>query len=61
MDIKNISPLVQLLDQIAKKGSTKLKPSQTNKVKVQPKTSECYDTIVKAVTSIKKYTLLRQP
>jgi flagellin-like hook-associated protein FlgL len=47
-DITNISPLIQLLEQIAKQ-QYEIKVLADNQVKVQPKTSESYRTIIKAL------------
>jgi hypothetical protein len=47
-DVKNISPLIQLLEQIAKQ-QYEIKALADNQVKVQPKTSESYRTIIKAL------------
>jgi hypothetical protein len=47
-DIKNVSPLIQLLEQIAKQ-QYEIKVLTDNQVKVQPKTSESYRTIIKAL------------
>jgi hypothetical protein len=52
-DIKNISPLVQLLEQIAKQ-QYEIKALADNQVKVQPKTYESYRTVIKALA--KKHT-----
>jgi hypothetical protein len=47
-DVKNISPLIQLLEQISKQHYH-IKALAGNQVKVQPKTSESYRTIIKAL------------
>jgi hypothetical protein len=47
-DLKNISPLIQLLEQTASQ-QYKIKALVDNQVKVQPKTSESYRTIIKAL------------
>jgi hypothetical protein len=47
-DVKNISPLIQLLEQIAKQHY-EIKALTENQVKVQPKTSDSYRTIIKAL------------
>jgi hypothetical protein len=48
-DIKNISPLIQLfLEQITKQ-QYEIKAAADNQVKVQPKTSESYKTIIKSL------------
>jgi hypothetical protein len=47
-DDANISSLIQLLEQIAKQ-QYEIKALADNQVKVQPKTSECYKTIIKAL------------
>jgi hypothetical protein len=41
--IKNVSPLIQLLEQIAKQ-QYKIKALADSQIKVQPKASECYGT-----------------
>jgi hypothetical protein len=46
--VQNISSMIQLLEQIAKE-QYEIKALTDNQVKVQPKTSECYSTIVKAL------------
>jgi hypothetical protein len=46
-DIKNMSPLIQLLEQIAKQ-QYEIRALVDNQVKVQPKTSESYRIIIKA-------------
>jgi hypothetical protein len=46
--IRNISPLLQLLEQITKQ-QYEIKALVDNQVKVQPKTSECYGTIIKTL------------
>jgi hypothetical protein len=51
--IKNISSLIQLLEQIAKQQYD-IKALPDNQVKVQPKTSESYRTIIKALTEKRK-------
>jgi hypothetical protein len=45
-DVKNISPLLQLLEQIAKQ-QYEIKALQDNEVKFHSKTSESYRTITK--------------
>jgi hypothetical protein len=47
-DVKNISPLIQLLEQIAKQ-QYEIKALTINQVKVQSKTSESYRIIIKAL------------
>jgi DNA-binding protein H-NS len=47
-DIKIISPLIQLLEQIEKQ-QYEIKALADNQVKVQPKTSESYRVIIKAL------------
>jgi hypothetical protein len=47
-DVKNISPLLQLLEQIAKQ-QYEIKVLTDNQVKVQPKPSETYRSIMKAL------------
>jgi phosphoenolpyruvate carboxylase len=47
-DVKNISSLTQLLEEIAKKQE-EIKALTDNQVKVQPKTSESYRIIIKAL------------
>jgi hypothetical protein len=47
-DVTNISPLMQLLEQTAKQ-QYEIKAFADNQVKVQPKTSESYRTIIKAL------------
>jgi hypothetical protein len=47
-DVKYTSPLIQLLEQIAKQ-QYEIKALADNQVKVQPKTSESYRTIIKAL------------
>jgi hypothetical protein len=47
-DVKNTSPLIQLLEQITKQ-QYEIKALADNQVKVQSKTSECYRTIIKAL------------
>jgi hypothetical protein len=46
-DVKNISTLIQLLEQIATQ-QYEIKAPADNQVEVQPKTSESYRTIIKA-------------
>jgi hypothetical protein len=46
--VQNISPLIQLLEQIAK-DQYEIKAFADNHVNVQPKTSGCYGTTVKAL------------
>jgi hypothetical protein len=46
--VQNISPIIQLLEQIAKEQYD-IKALTDNQVKFQPKTSECNSTIVKAL------------
>jgi hypothetical protein len=48
-DVQNIWPLTQLLEQIAKQ-QYEIKALTDNQVKVQPKTSESYRIIIKALT-----------
>jgi hypothetical protein len=45
-DVKNISPLIQLLEQIAKQ---QYEVPAHNQDKVKPKTSESYRTVIKAL------------
>jgi hypothetical protein len=47
-DVKNISPLIQLLEQVAEQ-QYEIKALADNQVKVQPKTSESYRKIIKAL------------
>jgi hypothetical protein len=47
-DVKNISPLIQLLEKIAKQ-QYEIKAVTNNQVKVQPKTAESYRIIIKAL------------
>jgi hypothetical protein len=47
-DITNISPLIQLLEQIAKQ-QYEIKALADTKVKAQPKSSDSYRTIIKAL------------
>jgi hypothetical protein len=47
-DVKNITPLIQLLEQIAKQ-QYEIKALADNQVKVQPETSESYRKIIKAL------------
>jgi hypothetical protein len=47
-DVTTIPPLIQLLEQIAEL-QYKVKALAGNQVKTQPKTSECYRTIAKAL------------
>jgi phosphoenolpyruvate carboxylase len=47
-DVKNISPLIRLLKKIAKQ-QFEIKALADNQVKVQPKTSESYRKIMKAL------------
>jgi hypothetical protein len=48
-DVTNISPLIRLLEQTAKQ-QYEVKALAHNQVKVQPKTSESYTIIIKALT-----------
>jgi hypothetical protein len=48
-DVKNISPHIQLLEQIVKQ-QCEIKAFAGYQVKVQPKTSESYRTVTKALT-----------
>jgi hypothetical protein len=50
-DIKNISPLIEVLEQIAKQ-QYEIKALTDNQVKVQPKTSESYRKMTKALVKI---------
>jgi hypothetical protein len=54
-DVKNISPLIQLLEQIAKQ-QYKIKALADNQVKIQPKTSEFYRVIYKSKALAEKRT-----
>jgi hypothetical protein len=47
-DVNNTSPLIQLLEQIAKQ-QYEIKALADNQVKVQPKTSESYRTMIKVL------------
>jgi hypothetical protein len=51
-DVKNILPLIQLLERIAKQQYD-VKALAHNQVKVQPKTSESYRTSIKALADIR--------
>jgi hypothetical protein len=46
--VQNISPMIELLEQIAKE-QYEIAALTDNHIKVQHKTSECYGTIVKAL------------
>jgi phosphoenolpyruvate carboxylase len=76
-DVKNISPLIQQLEQIAKQ-QYEVKALADYQVKIQPKTSEPYRIIIKVIAEkrtqfhtyklkeerrvvLKKYALLHQP
>jgi hypothetical protein len=48
-DVKNISPLIQLLEQIEKQ-QCEITALTENQVKVKPKTSESYRTIIKSLS-----------
>jgi hypothetical protein len=47
-DIKNISQLIEFLEQIARQ-QYKIKSLADSQVKIQPKASECYRTIIKSI------------
>jgi hypothetical protein len=47
-DFKNISPLIQLLELVAKQ-QYEIKTLVDNQVNIRPKTSESYRTIIKAL------------
>jgi hypothetical protein len=57
-DVTTISPLIQLLEQIAQQYE--LKALSNSQIKIQPKTSESYRTITQALTKFHAYRLKKE-